>query len=121
MWLFTRFGFFSATCARAADGKGAVDPDIIQIRARVRNHLENLKHFADELLENAKILDFLHTDYRYRIIIPKETWATVASMLAQDTDFGNFKSACHRELESTGADYVHALHNVWDIMYRLQK
>jgi len=38
MWIFTKYGFYSAVCARQGDGSHGqpVDPDRIMVRARVR-------------------------------------------------------------------------------------
>ena len=50
MWVFTKYGFFSAVCARKGSGKYGqpVDPDRIMIRARLRSHLDALlKRFPD--------------------------------------------------------------------------
>lgn len=52
MWLFTKYGFYSAVCARQGDGKlgQPVDPNRIMVRARVRRHLETLKEGFPDLL-----------------------------------------------------------------------
>jgi len=44
MWIFTKYGFFSAVCAREGSGRHGqpVDPDRIMIRARLLSHLEAL-------------------------------------------------------------------------------
>lgn len=110
MWIFTKYGFFSAVCA--AKGKG-IDPDKIIVRARVYDHLVALqKRFG----LNHKIVVSHDTDYRCRIFVPKETWVRVAKELAAEIDYGNFKDECH------GKDpaYDKALLSVWTTMRRLQ-
>ena len=57
MWIFTKYGFYSAVCARQGDGKKhqPVDPDRIMVRARARQHLDNLvARFPDEFQATAK-------------------------------------------------------------------
>ena len=148
MWTFTTIGFFSAVCARQGDGSYGkpVDPDRVMVRARLVEHLENLKRFASEtaavvsedphaqrdvdgvayhasLLEiicRAKIHVSTSTDYRCRMFIPKASWAIVLQYLAMAEDYDNFKNAVLKA-EGCKSEYEHALHGVWGQMYRLQE
>jgi hypothetical protein len=122
MWLFTRYGFFSAVCARQSDGRHGqpVDADRMMIRARDRRHLQALIDRFPEQLGNAEILENTGTDYRFRLFVSKSVWVEVVSQLAEETDYDNFKSAVGRHLGADGADYIHALHSVWLTMYNLQ-
>jgi hypothetical protein len=54
MWLFTKYGFYSAVCARQGDGSHGqpVDPNRIMVRARMRQHLEALKERFNDLVSN---------------------------------------------------------------------
>ena len=123
MWIFTKHGFYSAVCARQGDGGYGqpVDPDRIMVRVRLRQHLEALQHRFPVLLSRYDIQEFQGTDYAYRIFLPKKVWSEVLAGLGEETDYDNFKSAvaCHQGED--GAAYEHALHNVWSVMYRLQK
>lgn len=49
------------------------------------------------------------TDYRYRIIIPKTVWKEVASMIAEELSYSNFKNEAARSLGDKERGYVHAL------------
>lgn len=122
MWIFTRYGFFSAVCARQGNGKYGqpVDPDRIMVRARMREHLESLKKRFPELLDG-EIVDSAGTDYAYRLFIPRTVWAGVISALAEETDYDNFKSAVAHPQGRAGADYEDSLHEVWSVMHKLQK
>jgi hypothetical protein len=122
MWVFTKHGFFSAVCARQGNGKRGqpVDPDRIMVRARVRGHLEGLKKRFPDLLGQCAILEFAGTDYAYRIFIQKRLWSQVLSGLADETDYDNFKSEVARQGRDAEA-YERSLHDVWSVMYRLQK
>ena len=123
MWVFTKHGFFSAVCARQGDGTHGqpIDPDRIMVRARVRGHLEVLKERFPDPLGQCDILEFAGTDYAFRIFIPKRVWSQVLSGLADETDYDNFKSEVARHQGRAGADYERSLHDVWSVMYRLQR
>jgi hypothetical protein len=123
MWLFTRHGFFSAVCARQGDGGHGepVDPDRIMVRARVREHLEALKGRFPDLLDQCEVHTHAHTDYAYRLFVPKPAWAQVLAGLAEETDYDNFKSEVARHQGRAGAAYEHSLHEVWSVMHMLQK
>ena len=123
MWLFTRHGFYSAVCARQGDGgKGQpVDDDRIMVRVRIRGHLDSLIARFSDILTNVEIQEFHATDYAYRIFIDKSAWAQVLSALGEEIDYDNFKSEVAHHQGKGGADYERALHDVWSVMYRLQK
>jgi len=121
MWVFTRYGFVSIGCAR--DKNGNVHPDTVMIRARMREHLENLRdRFSDTALGNAEILGDTGTDYLYRMIVPKAEWASVLSQLALEQTWPHFKTEASRfeRLKSASSRYVDALHQVWWTMAKLQ-
>lgn len=109
MWVFTRYGFFSAVCARQGNrtGSEAIDPARLMVRARVRGHLEALKARFADLLGTCDIHESATTDYAFRIVVDKLVWARVKSEVARHQGRG-------------GVDYEHSLHEVWSIMYGLQ-
>jgi hypothetical protein len=123
MWIFTKYGFFSAVCARSGDGRHGqpVDPDRIMVRARLREHLEALSERFPELLGDSEIVAGGGTDYPFRLFVAKAAWVQVLSLLAEETDYDNFKSAVGREQGRAGEAYRDALHDVWTVMYRLQR
>lgn len=123
MWIFTKYGFFSAVCARKGRGEPGqpIDPDRIMVRARVRGHLEALKEQFPDQLGESDIQHSTGTDYAFRLIAGKAAWAQVLAGLAEGTDYGNFKSAVAQHQGRAGRDYEHALHDVWGVMYGLQK
>ena len=123
MWIFTKHGFFSAVCAHQGDGKHGqpVDPDRIMVRARVRGHLDALKKKFPEFLDECEIHCAAGTDYAFRLFVPKSVWAQVVAGLAEETDYGNFKSEAKRHQGTAGAAYEDALYDVWSAMHRLQK
>ena len=75
MWIFTKYGFFSAVCARQGNGKHGqlVDLQRIMVRAILRSHLEALKKRFPDLLGEYEIQEFVGTDYAYRLFVQKST------------------------------------------------
>lgn len=123
MWVFTKHGFFSAVCAGQGIGKQGqpVDPDRIMVRARVRSHLDALKKRFPDMLGECEIQRSDKTDYAFRIFVAKTVWAQVLVGLAEETDYGNFKSEVASHQGKAGAAYERSLHHVWSVMYELQK
>ena len=123
MWIFTKYGFYSAVCARQGDGSHGqpVDPDRIMVRARVRSHLEALRDRFADLISDNEIKEFVGTDYAFRIFVPKTVWSQVVAELTSELGYDNFKSEVARHQGSDGAAYEHSLHDVWSVMYGLQK
>lgn len=66
-------------------------------------------------------MEFIGTDYAYRIFVAKAIWSQVVVGLTVEMDYDNFKSKVARHQGSTGADYEHSLHEVWSVMNQLQK
>ena len=116
MWLFSRFGFYSIVYKQ---GKTL-------IRARVREHLQNLIGFAVEhRLAGAarwEIAEWDRADYRWRIIMSKAASVRLVTLLADDVEHDNFKGACWSQVSAGKLDrpYERALHEVWEVMGRLQ-
>jgi hypothetical protein len=120
MWLFTKYGFFRAVCARQGDGKqrGTVDPKRLMVRARLRKHLEALRAHFPQLLGNCAIREFAGSDYAFRIFVDKSVWSEVLVRLNEEVEYSNFKDEVAR---FQGHDaYEQSLHKVWSVMYRLQ-
>jgi len=121
MWVFTRYGFLSIACASKPGGK--IDESTVMVRARQRQHLENLqKRFPESELGKAEILDFVGTDYGYRLIISKSAWISILTELAMEQTWSNFKNETSRfTLSQHGSSqYPMALHRVWETMNELQ-
>ncbi|MGH8455164.1 MAG: hypothetical protein ACRES4_08635 [Nevskiales bacterium] len=123
MWVFTKYGFFSAVCARQGNGGSdrPTDPSRIMVRVRLREHLEALRKRFPELLSQCDIQKFEGADYAFRIFVNKSTWSKVITGLAEETDYGNFKSEVAHNQGCAGAAYVHSLHAIWSVMHKLQK
>lgn len=120
MWIFTRYGFYSVARATAeANSDASADPNPVMVRARRKAHLENLqKRF--KVLSGCQVLEWPDRDYRFRIIVGKETWATVIAELAREQTWSNFKDQVASSL-SCDLEYLHSLHEVGSVMRNLQE
>ncbi len=118
MWLFTKYGFFSTACAQAA--AFTPDPNLIVIRARRKEHLENLrKRFP--ALRIAEIQDMPAHDYRYRLTVAKALWVDVVTGLASEQTWSFFKDEAAANLKPGEPEYLQALDEVGKRMKRLQR
>jgi hypothetical protein len=111
MWLITPVGFFSVV-RKPMDIKNKT----LTVRARVRSDLEALK--AQYLPELGSIQESKVNDYRYRAVAPQATVAAAMAHLIEDLDYANFKDEVKKR---QGADRAHLYHDVWDVLYRLQR
>lgn len=123
MWLFTKYGFFSIVCARVGDGasSSAIDPQRMMVRARMKAHLERLQARFEARLGGCEITESRDADYRFRVFVAKPEWQAIAAELAGEIDFDNFKSAVAQFQGPAGQSYEEALHDVWGVMYELQR
>lgn len=122
MWLFTKYGFYSAVCAERGDGSHdePLDPERLMVRARLREHLEALKHRFPNLLGGCEIMESSGGDYSFRIFASKPAWVEVVAALAEETDYDNFKNAVAAHQNGHAGHYSRALHGVWDVMAKTQ-
>lgn len=109
MWLFTRHGFYSVvrdTYSR--------DRDHMAIRARDREHLENL----GKLVDSGRIIETPEADYRWRIVVPRRVWLErIMPALAEDVEYTNFKKSVPNDTYDVG-NWI--LHDMWETLYRFQ-
>jgi hypothetical protein len=119
MWIFTVYGFYSVACAdkQDEDGNWCIDPDNLMVRARVKQHLENLK---ERFGLDGKIVESSGTDYLFRMFVPKQVWAACLEEMAKEQSWSNFKSECEHHIGRVGKPYVNALHRIWHVMFGLQ-
>lgn len=104
MWIFKTYGFFSVT-------RSLQEPDKIQIRARVKKDLENLKkrHFL-----KGRIIETRAADYRWRVICTPKQWEAVALRMAKEITYPNFKAACEPDQKKK------PLMAIWSLLHRYQ-
>jgi predicted small integral membrane protein len=121
MWIFTRYGFFSIACASKTDG--TIDPDNLMVRARLHEHLVSLRdRFPDSEIGKAEILSWDGRDYKYRIIVSKVAWVGALTEMAAEQTWSNFKNEASKfsRAKKMAHAYVDSLHQIWEVMYRLQ-
>ncbi len=86
------------------------------IRGRSSTHLKALQSdFAQ--LQSFEVSETEETDYRYRIVAPKEIVVSVFNQAMMDLDYSNFKKVVSKTEDSL---YLHCLNEVWGIMLELQ-
>jgi hypothetical protein len=116
MWIASVYGFYSIACASKPDG--TVDSEMLMIRARRADHLRRLQQRFPSL-SGYELITLRHSDYRYRLIVPKSVWISVLSGMAAEQEWSNFKNAV-AERFSPEPQYPHALHEVWAVMRQLK-
>jgi len=112
MWLQTNIGFFSVVEHRE-------NPDLVLIRARAREDLENLCEQAAEAAEGFDdrfIIEDRLADYQWRLIAPRDAWVQVLTNLTNDIDYDNFKTAVGEKNKDRASLYL----NIWTILRRIQ-
>jgi hypothetical protein len=90
------------------------------IRARRAAHLSNRQKGFPALAEE-EVVTLPNRDYRYRLIVPKEVWAGTLAELAREQEWSNFKNEVARYQVGADHEYLHALHEVWSVMYGMQR
>ena len=53
--------------------------------------------------------------------MPKRVWASILYELSLEQEWSNFKDEAQEYQGQRGAEYVHALHQVWSVMHSLQR
>ena len=107
MWLFTTDGFFSAVAHRD-------DPDTVLVRSRVREDALRLQAAVSQ----GEVTETPDADYRYRVLLPRETWSAYLAAAGDTIDYPNFKNAVAAR---QGADRARVYAHVWSVMFELQQ
>lgn len=122
MWLFTTIGFFSATQTNQhyRELPKHQQSGHIMVRARVRDDLDRLIELHQRMLlaGDPEVLELPGHDYPYRIVIPHAEWIELATQLAVDIDYSNFKNAVEDQARTRSAGTArHDLYlKVWRVM-----
>lgn len=105
MWIITTTGFYS--CVATPDGDAMV-------RGRVYDDLAVL---AERLPSRPEVLETLHADYPFRVIVPMDEWAEFVADEARAIDYPNFKNAVDvRQGVTRHSIYA----GVWVVLRRLE-
>jgi aminopeptidase C len=110
MWIFTRDGFFSAV-EYIRNTKQHKAGDLVLVRARYRNDLEQLLKRLRYPVSGIK--NTPQADYPYRTLVTKKAWAEYVKNTAEHINYPNFKDEV---LKDATYDRSERYHNVWAAM-----
>ena len=116
MWLFTKYGFFSAV-------RNMDNPGLTHVRARFKGDLSRLIAYAYGHRELKGVLSpkrpvvryTPRNDYAWRADFPKADFAAIVAATALEIDYTNFKNAAH-----CGTLRDNAYMRVWGVMSSAQ-
>lgn len=112
MWVMSQHGFLSAV-------EDWDDPTVFKVRARDRKSLENMLQLLKDNGENIdglKIVTGAGTDYRWRVVLPRDLFNTYLVAEAGQIDYGNFKD---QVTKTRGKKFHDALMDVWVAMLKV--
>ena len=98
---------------------GRPSAKLVMLRARRRQHLENLQRLCPVLagLEITAVRREL--DYPVRMVVERETFVAVMTKLAQTLDYRNVKQSAHQHEAELGADFVALMHRVHAVLAQI--
>lgn len=108
MWIFMNDAFVSIV-------QHYDDPALLVVRGRLPGDVERAVPAA-----LGHVVRTPHNDYAYRAALPRELVAQAVATRLLAVDYPNFKASAER-VKPARPGYVHALHEVWSIMFRLQE
>jgi len=88
------------------------------VRVRCKDDIDELqKLLKEEYQFSGKVIDSPKADYAYRMIVPREIFASFISSAAMEMDYDNFKNTIR------GKDYQRhdAYLRCWEAMYEWQR
>jgi hypothetical protein len=112
MWIMTSFGVLMPSI-RPAETIPLGDDRVIQVRVRVRKHLEILR---DEYMKDtlSEIVFMKNTDYEYRAYCTRAAWAQAMAAMSLDIDYTKFKPTTERYKDGK----LHSFYNrVWSVFF----
>lgn len=87
MWLYLKTGFYSVVA------KEPCKDDELLIRAHSKDDLDKLQALLKKRCQfHGEVLDTPQTDYAYRMIVPKETFASFMSRAINDLVYEEYKN-----------------------------
>lgn len=106
MWLFSETGFVSAVV-------DLQDKNKMIVRGRDRRSLEPLAK-----LTRVEILDTPERDYPHRVFVTRKQFINWVVANIELMQYNNYKS---RMYQTRGADFTHALSEVWSVMHEVSE
>lgn len=114
-WIATTAGFFSAVAHDDDDAK-------LVVRTRVKDDALRLATYTYATESHPGhpedlLVTYARSDYPWRVICHRETFASFIAGAIQGIDYGNFKDAVK---DRQGADRAHVYMGVWQTLLRLE-
>lgn len=124
MWTMTTKGFYSAVQHRE-------DASLLVVRTRDHADAERLEgwyaDWMDQLaahdttavigMPDPAITSYDHSDYPWRVILPRTAYGAFLAETVEDLDYGNFKDAVKA---NQGHDRAQVYSSVWSVLLRLE-
>lgn len=100
---------------------GKPSTKLVMLRARRRQHLENLRRLCPILagVEIAAIRKEL--DYPVRMVVDRDTFVAVMAGLAKTLDYRNVKQSAHQHEAELGPDFVALMHRVHAVLAQMSE
>lgn len=109
MWICSTDGYFSIVCGRKGKKhNGPINQDVLIVRARMKQHLENLRNRLEGL---PKVKTTPDRDYPYRIVVSRNIGLKIVLTLFESLTYPNFKDAV-KNRHGLGP-YESFLYDVW--------
>ena len=109
MWIFTLDGFFSAV-------QDKDDASRIMVRSRIKEDLANILVRLET--QDTKILEWIGSDYAYRVFIPRAEWRRYLEMMSDGLDYTNFKNAA---VDYQDHERSRAYYDIWRRLHDWQQ
>lgn len=112
MWIYTKTGFFSVV------HKVPCNKNELLVRSRSKVDIDKLQKLLKTKYQfSGEVIDTPKADYAYRMIVPREIFASFMSSAVMELDYDNFKNTIR------GKDYQRhdAYMKCWEAMYEWQR
>jgi|694.fasta_scaffold01417_15 hypothetical protein len=100
---------------------GKPSTKLIMLRARRRQHLENLRRLCPILAGVEITAVRKELDYPVRMVVDRDTFVAVMAELAKTLDYRNVKQSAHQHEAELGADFVALMHRVHAVLAQLSE
>ena len=98
---------------------GKPSTKLVMLRARRRQHLENLRRLCPMLGGTEITAVRRELDYPVRMVVDRETFVAVMAELARTIDYRNVKQSAHQHEADIGADFVALMHRVHALLAQI--
>lgn len=123
MWLFTRWGFYSITCARQGDDASTgneIDAHSLVIEAFNEQHLTALKSHLPDLIGNCLIKEVAESEFRFHMIVDKNIWSQVMLSLSQELNYDDFREEMVQKHSMDDPAYLKVITDIEQFVAKIQ-